>query len=160
MDVSTGIEVRAAGGDSDFRDLQDLLVAYEDDLPAELRHGSVPDGNALAREYAGDSAAFVAMYEREPIGCVAVKKLDRDTAAILRLFVKPTHRGIGAARLLTTTAIEFARSGGYKRMVLDTHKAQLQPAYRLYRSLGFSECSPYAAVTYRCPTFMELRLTD
>ncbi|MBV8196853.1 MAG: GNAT family N-acetyltransferase, partial [Candidatus Eremiobacteraeota bacterium] len=71
---------------------------------------------------------------------------------------KPESRGVGAARLLTTAAIEFARQRGRRRVVLDTHKEQLPAAYALYRSLGFADCSPYESVSYACPTFMELIL--
>ncbi|MBV9027945.1 MAG: GNAT family N-acetyltransferase [Candidatus Eremiobacteraeota bacterium] len=141
-----------------FQSLHELLVMYEADLPAELRHGSVPEAGALAAEYADADAAFMATSDGEPIGCVAIKKLDRERAVILRLFVKPRHRGLGAARRLVVAAIEFAKGNDYRRIVLDTHKEQLPAAYALYRSLGFLDCTPYGSVSYACPTFMELAL--
>ena len=88
----------------------------------------------------------------------ADSRTDSELALLLRLFVTPKSRGHGAARSLVSAAVEFLREGGYRRVVLDTHKEQLEPAYRLYRSLGFEECEPYRAVTYDCPTFMELRV--
>ncbi|MBV9233292.1 MAG: GNAT family N-acetyltransferase [Candidatus Eremiobacteraeota bacterium] len=152
------ITVGVAQSAGDFGRLSDLFATYERDLPAELRHGTVPEVAALAAEYGGENAAFVAMLGPEPVGCVGIKTLDADRAVILRLFVKPQSRGLGAARGLMIAAIEFARSHGRKRIVLDTHKEQLPAAYRLYRSLGFTECTPYGSVSYACPTFMELRL--
>ena len=136
------------------------MIEYEADLPPELRHGSVPSVADLQAEYAGRRAAFVAISsEDRAIGCVAVTVLDATTAVLLRLFVSPRDRGRGVARSLVEAAIAFARENGYRRIVLDTHKAQLPAAYRLYQSLGFVECGPLTAVTYECPTFMELNLS-
>ena len=56
------------------------------------------------------------------------------------------------------SAIAFARDSGFHRLVLDTEKSELVAAYRLYRSLGFEECAPFASVSYDTPTFMELPL--
>jgi GNAT superfamily N-acetyltransferase len=142
----------------DFRELHELFVAYEADLPQELRHGSVPDLPNLRAAYAGRNAAFLAWVNGNAAGCVAVIKLDEARALLIRLFVRPQHRGAGAARALVTSAIAFARSENYGRLLLDTNKEHLRAAYRLYRSLGFEECAPFTTVSYKCPTFMELRL--
>jgi GNAT superfamily N-acetyltransferase len=152
------VAIRKVEAGADFARLHGLFIAYEAGLPKELRHGSVPGLAELAQTYAGQNAAFLATIEDSTIGCVAVKQLDSQTALMLRLFVRPESRGLGAARWLVTTAVAFARERGQHRMVLDTNKEQLMPAYRLYRSLGFEECEPFAAVTYECPTFMEIKL--
>ncbi len=152
------IEVRKVKHDSDFRQLYNLFVEYEADLPRELRHGTVPDVADLKATYERRNAAFLATSEGDPTGCVALTELDSDTAVVMRLFVKPEGRGLGAARSLVAAAIGFARERRFHRIVLDTNKERLGPAYGLYRSLGFEECDPYAAVTYECPTFMELKI--
>lgn len=152
------MEVRRVDSDVDLRRLHDLFAEYEADLPPVLRHGVVPDVEELKDAYSGKNAAFLATLDGSAIGCVAVAALDSELALLLRLFVTPKSRGHGAARSLVSAAVEFLREGGYRRVVLDTHKEQLEPAYRLYRSLGFEECEPYRAVTYDCPTFMELRV--
>ncbi len=145
--------------DDGFERLLELLVAYESDLPPDLRHGSVPALESLRASSAGRSGAFLAVRDGEPIGCVAVNELDDETAVLRRLFVAPDHRGVGAARLLVETALTFLEENGYRRVVLDTEKERLRQAYDLYRSFGFEECAAYAEVDYRFPTFMELRLT-
>ncbi len=155
------VAVRRARTDSDFRQLHQLFAGYEDDLPAPLRHGRVPNMHALRRTFLPPNAALIATHDDVAIGCAAVKAQDDPhptTAVLLRLFVLPQRRRFGAARLLVTSAIEFARDAGYERLVLDTEKTQLEPAYRLYRSLGFEECEPYAGVSYATPTFMQLAL--
>ncbi|MFY9663132.1 MAG: GNAT family N-acetyltransferase [Candidatus Cybelea sp.] len=152
------VEIRRAQDRSDFQKLHDLFVEYEADLSEELRHGAVSDVAALDETYGRRHAAFLATCEGDEIGCVAVKAFDARTALMLHLFVRPERRGLGAARLLVTTAIEFARAQGFGRIVLDTNKQQLVPAYLLYRSLGFEECEPFTTVTYEFPTFMQLPL--
>ena len=144
--------------DSDFPTLRDLFCEYEAGLPARLRHGTVPELAELTSTYSGRNRAFLALLDETAIGCVAVREFDPQTALLLRLYVAPVSRGLGAARALVEAAIGFARESRYRRIVLDTNKAALEPAYRLYCTLGFVECEPFATVTYECPTFMELLL--
>ncbi|HXB82638.1 MAG TPA: GNAT family N-acetyltransferase [Candidatus Acidoferrum sp.] len=153
------LAVRVVKTKPDFRALRGLFVEYEADLPPHLRHGTVPELGELVKVYSGRSRAFLAVADGIAIGCVAVRKFDPETALLIRLYVKPERRGLGAARTLVEAAIGFARTFGYRRVVLDTNKAALEPAFRLYRSLGFGECAPFAEVSYECPTFMELPLT-
>ena len=154
------IDVIRAKSGLDFQRLHDLFVEYEADLPENLRHGVVPEIHDLGTTHGQNNAAFLALSGGDAIGCVAVRRLDRETALLLRLFVRPASRGLGAARALSNAAIEFAESGAYRRLVLDTNKEQLLPAYRLYRSLGFEECPSFGTVAYEFPTFMELRLRN
>ena len=93
------------------------------------------------------------------MGCFAVRERDAETAVMLRLFVQPPARRLGAGRALVDAALEFLQKLGYARVVLDTHKERLRPAFDLYSSFGFVECEPYETTTYACPTFMELRLS-
>jgi ribosomal protein S18 acetylase RimI-like enzyme len=59
-----------------------------------------------------------------------------------RLYVRPSGRGLGLGRLLTTTLIDEARLAGYQRMLLDTLPSMAQ-AQSLYRAMGFIEIEPY-----------------
>jgi putative acetyltransferase len=156
--MRVGITVRSLGDECDFNALRELFVEYEADLAEMLRHGSVPDVAALHARYAGNAAAFLAVQNGYPIGCVCITRFDSETALLARLFVRPQARGFGAARALVERAIAFARESGLRAIVLDTNKQQLLPAYRLYESLGFRECEPFMTVSYECPTFMELQL--
>ncbi len=147
--------IRQVKEERDFQAFHELLVEYEADLPPILRHGSVPTVGELRRMHRGRGAAFVADFAGGVVGCVAVSELDAQTGVIMRLFVRPESRGAGAARSLVLRALEFLEAEEYERVVLDTDKEQLPAAYRLYQSLGFTECGPYTTVSYPCPTFME-----
>ena len=150
--------IRRVVTDQEFDAFHQLFVAYELDLPPQLRHGTVPGVAALRTAYSGENAAFVAWVDGSASGCVAVMRLDAERALLQRLFVQPDFRGRGLARALVLAALERAGDCGYGRVVLDTNKEQLSAAYALYRSVGFTECEPFATVTYECPTFMALAL--
>jgi GNAT superfamily N-acetyltransferase len=152
------VTIRRAQEIADFERFHALFVEYEAYLPANLRHGAVPAAEALYRRYVNPDAAFLAMRDDDAIGCVAVKLVDASAGALHHLFVQPQHRGLGAARGLVTTAIDFLRERGYERMVLDTNKEELPAAYHLYLSLGFRECEPFDTVGYDHPTYMDLNL--
>ena len=142
-----------------YTQLRDLLIAYEADLPSDLRHNQDLTKEALDSTYSGRSAAFLVEIDDHVAGCVAVSESDLETAVLKRLFVRPRYRGAGAARALVEIALAFSRERGYRRVALDTEKRRLRPAYELYRSFGFEECAAYGEVDYRFPTFMELKLT-
>lgn len=141
-----------------FRELHALLLEYERSLAPDLRHGAKPSLHDVEQTYAGANAAFVVRLGEVYAGCVGVRVIDPATAVLQRLYVRPQHRGHGAARALVAASIEFARGHGCARIVLDTQAERLEAAAALYRSLGFTDCPPYAAVDYENPTFMELRL--
>jgi putative acetyltransferase len=153
-----GVEIAIVCDDTDFVQLHALLDEYEESLPPDLRHGSVPDMASLRATYAKPNAAFLARIGRDVAGCVALVARDGESAIVQRLYAKPLFRGQGVGRGLVATAIDCARRCGYRRLVLDTHAERLPAAYALYLSLGFSDCDPYGSVDYACPTYMELRL--
>jgi len=74
-----------------------------------------------------------------------------------RLYVRPAQRGIGTGRKLAQAIILVARGKGYGSMVLDTLE-RLQPAIRLYESLGFRRCEPYYSNPEPDVVFMRLEL--
>ncbi len=134
-----------------------LLLEHEAGLPGDLTHGEVPSVVELGQLYGEPNAAFVAIHGGEPAGCVAVTALDATTAVMLRLYVRKEYRRLGVARALVNATIDFPRERGFERLVLETNR-RLTAACELYASLGFTECEPFGAVLYECPTFMEVRL--
>jgi ribosomal protein S18 acetylase RimI-like enzyme len=85
---------------------------------------------------------LLAQADGEAAGCVGVRPLDARRCEMKRLYVRPQYRATGLGRQLAERAIAFARSAGYRSMVLDT-LPQMTAAVRLYRELGFVRCAPY-----------------
>lgn len=107
------------------------------------------DRAAFDAELAGLPGAYgppggalrLARVDGEPAGCVALRRVDDHTCEMKRMFVRPTHQGVGAGRALAQALLGDARASGYRRMVLDTGVRQHE-AIALYRSLGFADIAP------------------
>ncbi len=78
----------------------------------------------------------------QPLGCVAMRRLDASRCEMKRLFVTPAGRGTGLGRALTDTILGTARMRGYSHILLDTLPFMTQ-AIDLYRRLGFRPAAPY-----------------
>jgi GNAT superfamily N-acetyltransferase len=111
----------------------------------------------LAELPQGYLVLFLSHEEGVPSGCVALRELDRSTAEMKRLYVRPASRGHGIGRQLAEAAIAAARKAGYERIVLDS-LPKMREARELYRSLEFREIAPYLAHPTPGATCFERRL--
>ena len=79
---------------------------------------------------------WIAEMNGENVGCVFVAKETPDVARIRLLLVDPKARGLGLGAGLTDECIKFARSAGYSKMTLWTHRV-LTAARHIYQKAGF-----------------------
>jgi GNAT superfamily N-acetyltransferase len=107
-----------------------------------------PPGGVLLIARDGDAAA----------GCAGLRRIDRATGEMKRMYVREQYRGSGLGRRLALEVIEAARRLGYARVVLDT-LPKLAPAIALYRDLGFRQTGPYLAAPTPGALCFELRLS-
>ncbi len=128
------------------------------ELPADLAWVTQQHGRIYAQEY-GWNAEFETLvagicedYARnlQPawercwiaemggvrVGSVFVVKQDEHTAKLRMLILTPEARGTGLGGRLSDEAIQFARSKGYKKMVLWTNSC-LTAARSIYEKRGF-----------------------
>jgi putative acetyltransferase len=134
--------LREASAPADLDEVRELFAEYARavDEPCcfagfERELAEVPSGYVvLLLAHEGSAAA----------GCVALRELDRGTAEMKRLYVRPGHRGRGIGRVLAEAAITAAREAGYERIVLDS-LPKMREALALYRELQFREVPPYLA---------------
>lgn len=85
---------------------------------------------------------LIARLDGEPVGCAGLKRVDRTTAEIKRMWTAPSARGLGIARRMLRRLEEIAREDGFSHMRLDTNGA-LTEAQALYRAEGFREVEPF-----------------
>lgn len=109
-----------------------------DSIPATPDQMSPPEGCFLVISIAD-----------EAIACGGVKRLDPATGEIKRMYVRPSHRGIGVGAALLVALEREASRLGYSRIRLDTGPEQ-PAAKRIYERAGYREIpdyngNPYAA---------------
>jgi ribosomal protein S18 acetylase RimI-like enzyme len=127
------------------------LALYVFDFDKELA--------ALPGDYAPpDGRLFLAYWNHEAAGCVALRKIEPDICEMKRLYLRPKFRGKGIGRTLAEFIISQGRNLGYKKMRLDTIQSNMQDAIALYRQLGFNEIGPYRVNPLPGVIFMELAL--
>lgn len=122
----------------------------------DFLRGIMPDVLDPVSAYAPDDCVLlIAESTSGPpgvVGCVGITPVDEAhthpsatgsadlavTCEMNRLYVAPSHRGGGVARALIDSSREWARSHGYRRMILDVVPYRTG-AIALYRSMGFRD---------------------
>ena len=94
------------------------------------------------------------------LGCGALKELDDSHGEVKSMRTPLAIRRRGAGRAILEHIIAVARLRGYQRLSLETGTVDaFKPAQKLYESVGFTTCGPFA--DYRVDpnsVFMTLRL--
>ena len=141
----------------DLGTVRKLFREYEASLPFDLSFQNFEEElRGLPGRYAPPTGQMlVARSGGAIVGCVALRQIGEGTCEMKRLFVQPAFRGAGIGKALASGIIEEGRRIGYKRMRLDT---AMEPAKRLYESLGFREIPPYQQVPVAGVVFMEREL--
>lgn len=158
------LKIVPAGAAEDLADIRVLfgeysgLVAealcfqnFDQELEALPGHYAPPAGALLIARDTGQSNAAAA-------GCVALRRIDGDTAEMKRMYVRERYRGTGLGRKLALAIIAEAKQRKHARIVLDT-LPKLTTAIALYRDLGFRECAPYLAAPTPGALCFELRFS-
>jgi GNAT superfamily N-acetyltransferase len=139
------------------RHLEDIELINEYFDPKDFKY----ELDNLAGKYSEpEGKLLLALYDKEPAGCVALKKLDDDSCEMKRMFVYPKYHGKGIGYALAQAIIEEAKKIGYKSMKLDTSFRQVE-AQKLYEGFGFKRIKPYYDLPDKLKNwlvFMELKL--
>jgi GNAT superfamily N-acetyltransferase len=115
--------------------------------------------NELPGKYAApDGRLWLAMFEDEVAGGVALRRLDAVACEMKRLYVRPRFRGQRLGKTLIEAIIAEARGIGYAKMRLDTLPSKMHEASTIYRSFGFQEIDAYYFNPVADAVFMELDL--
>ncbi|XP_029463622.1 probable N-acetyltransferase camello [Rhinatrema bivittatum] len=95
------------------------------------------------------SCFWVAEVEDSIIGTVAVKLSEEKSGELWlkRMSVRKDYRGLGIAKALTRTVINFARQHSYKSIVLNTLVVQPE-AQKMYENVGFIKYLDFILPTF------------
>ena len=143
----------------DLDAVRGLFGEYASSLTVDLGFQSFDEEvAALPGGYAPPTGALlVARVGGEPVGCVALLRIDPETCELKRLFLRPAHRGGGSGLRLLEAAVAEARRLGYHRLRLDTIP-EMQRAQALYERYGFREIAPYRSNPVAGARFLQLEL--
>jgi GNAT superfamily N-acetyltransferase len=113
-----------------------------------VRYGGPDDTPVDPAEFAPPQGLFIVGYvDGEPVASGGLRRHEEGEVEIKRMYVVPSARGQGLARLMLAELEDRARALGAKRMVLET--GELQPeAIRLYESSGYTPIEGFGH--YRC----------
>jgi putative acetyltransferase len=140
----------------------DLIIAVADpdadDVRALLdRHLSFARGesppehvHALASNAWADPGLtlFGARHDGELLGVGAIRRLDDTHAELKAMHTRAQARGQGVGQAMLSHLLRVARSGGYRRVSLETGTMDAFAAARaLYLKAGFRPCPPFGPYT-------------
>lgn len=136
-----------------------LFLEYAESLDFDLCFQNFDNEleNFPSQYFPPTDSLFLALSEKEAIGCVGIRYFEKDICEMKRLYVKPEYRGQKAGKELAVSAIKSGKALGYEYMRLDT-LFSMETANRLYRSLDFIEINPYRDNPIDGAIYMELNL--
>ncbi len=102
---------------------------------------------------------LLAVYGGENVGTAALRPIRDKACEAKRLYVRPTHRGLGIGKFLLQSLIEEARRIGYHQIFADTLRS-MSDALGMYRAMGFTEVAPYATTPTPDAIFLRLSLSE
>jgi GNAT superfamily N-acetyltransferase len=141
--AAEAIEVGLEAPDS--TDARWCLDEYFQELAKRFEKGFDPAKSNPARddEMTPPAGFFVvARLEGRPVGCGALKRKDRTTGEIKRMWTASPARGRGVARKVLLKLEAIAREEGLRALHLETNRT-LTEAQSLYRKHGYREVDPF-----------------
>ena len=124
-----------------------VISLLEDHLNSMTLHSPPESIHALdVEKLRKPDITFWSVWEGdELLGCGAIKELDPKHAEIKSMKTSPNHLRKGVARKTLVHILEEAEKRGYERLSLETGSMDaFLPAKKLYESLGFVYCGPFA----------------
>lgn len=117
-------------------EVKDLFVEYVRSLGVSA---SLREFHGLEDKYKGEGEAlYIAFIDNKPAGCVALRNVDNNTAAMKRLYIRPAFRHSSLGSNMAKLVVEDAREFGYKTLLLDSLPS-MENAKELYTNLGFKK---------------------
>ena len=142
-----------------FSEYTDMLVEGDPSFQEylNLQHYDKELNHPFEKYGPPDGRLYLAKWNDDPAGCIALRRLDEASCEMKRLFVRPTFRNRGIGSQLVQQILSDAREIGYRSMLLDTLPF-LDRAIQIYRSIGFQEIPIYNNSPMSSAIYMRLDL--
>lgn len=127
-----------------FKEYTDSILAEGDDVAACLKSQNYNEEIREIEEKYGlpEGRLYIASIGKNPVGCVALKKIDNEYCEMKRLYVRQGNRGKDIGKKLVERIISDAKDIGYKHIRLDTFPF-MDRAIKMYKNYGFYEIEKY-----------------
>jgi GNAT superfamily N-acetyltransferase len=125
---------------------QQLIDAVQQEYV--VRYGSPDTTPVDPAEFGRPDGRFVVGYlDTLPVAMGGIRRIDRNTVEIKRMYVSPEARGRGFSRVVLAHLESLARDVGATRLLLETGPQQPE-AMRLYETSGYERVEGFGH--YKC----------
>ena len=155
------VTYRIANTNEDFETGKKLFEEYVNSLNVDLSFQDFSkELDTVSRQYNKPSGGLLLAFVNDlPAGCAGVRRLDKGTAELNRLYIKDEYRGLKIGVALLQRSVDLAKTLGYQKLRLDTLD-NMTKAQQLYRSFGFYEIGAYRYNPLAGTIYMEKDLTS
>jgi GNAT superfamily N-acetyltransferase len=122
------------------KEFQKLIALLNEDLSA--RYGELQKSYDKHNKIDTLDEVIVFYDDQKAIGCGAIRKVDKDTIEIKRVFVLPTYRNKGVAKMILLELEKCSLELGCKKSILETGNRQIE-AIGFYNKNGYSQIPNY-----------------
>lgn len=131
-------------GDEDVQKTKNLICEYIKWINIDLSFQNIQEElRTFPNKYKAPFGGFIISKDGgKVIGCVGLRRIDRDICEMKRLYVTEGYRGKGIGEELVALIIMKSKEMGYSKIRLDTLE-KMKGAQNLYKKNGFYEIKPY-----------------
>ena len=142
-----------------FTEYTRMLVSHDPSFQRylDIQHYADEIRDLEAKYGRPEGRLYLALWEGEAAGCIALRKLDEQRCEMKRLYVRPAFRGHRVGDALVDRILQDARAIGYRHMLLDTLPF-LESAIHMYQKRGFYEIPCYNDSPVETTIFMQYDL--
>jgi GNAT superfamily N-acetyltransferase len=157
--MTSKIRIARVAKPEEIETVRALFREYADSIGVDLSfQGFEKELAGLPGDYAPPGGRlYLAYVQKEPAGCVGLRKIEEGVCEMKRLYVRPLYRGKGIGRQLVLELVKVGRMLGYSKIRLDTLPS-MKRAQELYRAMGFKPIDAYRENPVGGAQFLELSL--
>lgn len=150
---------RIAGSAEDYNSATFLFKEFARRLNIDLGFQQFEEElKQLTKMYAAPGGGIIlcSNAHKKDVACVALRRINHNTAELKRMYVKAEYRGKGIGKILLDKAVKLAKAEQYSFIRLDT-LGHMTAAINLYKQYGFYEIPAYYNNPNATAVYFELK---